>query len=512
MTSECQQKLEQQLRESEEKFRNLAENANLLIVIVQGTRLIYANPLFVMISKYSMDELLAMEIGEIIHPDFREMVLDRSRRRQLGEEVESHYEFKMVAKDGGELWLDFSAARATYFGEPAVIGTAFDETQRKVGEQNLRESEEMFRLLAENANAVIGIIQGKNFVYVNPYLEEVSEYTREELLKIDLAQMLHPEYRQMVLERAMKRQMGLEVPSKYQFIMITKSGTERWMDFCAARIFYKGKPGIVGIAVDVTESKQFEQKLTRLKDDLENKNKELESIIGIVSHDLRSPLVNIKGFAEEVKKDCGDLRDVLAKESLNEKARKIIDPIVTESLPESLGFIETSTVSMSRLIESLIQVARVGIAVVKAEKLDTNLLVAEVISGFEFKIKQKHIEVEIEELPQCTADKTQATQIITNLIDNAIKYLDPSRPGKIRVSGKVKEGKATYCVEDNGIGIPSDKQEKIFEFFFRLETGLAGGEGIGLAMVKRMAQRNGGRVCLDSEPGKGSRFFVELPV
>jgi PAS domain S-box-containing protein len=627
----------EQLKESEERFRSLTENARVIIGIVQERKFVYVNPFLVQQVGYSEEELLSMDIGQIVHPDFRDMVLERAKKRQLGEPVESHYEFKVITKSGSERWIDYSAARIFYFGKPAIIsvalditehkqleealsksdqqfrlvtqaariggwqwdiddgifldeearkifgltpqaqltysglmqivhsedrarveqvrksaieehrdyeveyriiwpdqsihwihsrgrahydpqgkplrmyGTFSDITERKKAEQALRESEETFRLLAENANAVIGIIQGKNFVYANPYLEEISGYSRQELLTIDLAKMLHPDFRQVVLERAYKRQMGMEVPSKYQFIMITKSGIPRWMDFCAARIMYRGRPAIVGIALDITEGKNYEQQLVRLKDDLENKNKELEAIIGVVSHDLRSPLVNIKGFANEIKKDTSMIAETLSGEALGETAKNTIQPAITHNIPESISFIETSTESMSRLIESLIQVARVGIAIVKPEKLEITALVSDVIADLEFKIKQKNIQITVDPLPPCTADKTQTIQIFSNIIDNAIKYLEPSRQGRIHISGKSKENTVLYCIKDNGIGIPRDKQEKIFDIFYRFETRLASGEGIGLAMVRRMALRNGGQVCLESEPGKGSTFYVELP-
>ena len=446
------------------------------------------------------------------HPDDRQRV-EAARSKAVEEHTDYDIEYRIVRPDQNLHWIH-SRGHAYYDpdGRPVkMYGVISNITERKQGEQYLRESEEKFRLLAENANAIIGIIQGKNFVYVNPYLEEVSGYTREELLKIDLAIMLHPDYCQMVLERAAKRQMGLQVESKYQFIMITKSGAQRWMDFCAARITYRGRPAIVGIALDITEAKQFEEQLTILKNDLENKNRELESIIGIVSHDLRSPLVNIKGFIEELKKDCSTVADILSNESLSENTQHKLDSVLHQNIPESLGFIETSASSMSRLVESLVQVARVGIAVLKPEMLDMDALVQEVVAGFEFKIKDKNIEATFEPLPSAFADKTQTAQIISNMVDNAIKYLDPNRRGSIHISGYIKDDQATYCIEDNGIGIPKDKQHKLFEIFSRLETKLAAGEGIGLAMIKRMAIRNNGQICLESEPGKGSKFYLALP-
>ena len=99
-----------------------------------------------------------------------------------------------------------------------------------------------------------------------------------------------------------------------------------------------------------------------------------------------------------------------------------------------------------------------------------------------------------------------------NLLDNALKYLDPHRVGGIRVSGRCEDGMSLYCVEDNGIGIAAEQQERVFEIFHRVDPDdAAGGEGIGLSIVRKLVERQKGRIWLESEPGRGSRFFVALP-
>ena len=118
----------------------------------------------------------------------------------------------------------------------------------------------------------------------------------------------------------------------------------------------------------------------------------------------------------------------------------------------------------------------------------------------------------MEDLPDCIGDNNQTTQVFTNLIDNALKYLSPKRRGRIKITGKTENNNSVYCIEDNGIGIREDYYGKIFEIYHRLNPRTSTeGDGLGLTIVRRILDRHEGKIWVESEPDKGTKFFVEIP-
>lgn len=308
--------------------------------------------------------------------------------------------------------------------------------------------------------------------------------------------------------------------SENQEYVLVRKGENIHLFISAGPIRNKQDEIIGGILVwqDITELKRVEQSLQHsrqnllhLKEQLENKNKELESVLAIVSHDLRSPLVSISGFSQEIRLSCRNAENIVRQMQWPGDQALPLLKTLTQEIPESIEFIQTSSNRMDTLVRSLVKVARAGIAEIRPERLNMNELVAEASASIGFEIKEAQTDLRIEDLPECFADRAQASQIFSNLLDNAIKYLDPNRPGRIRVSGSVEQTQSVYCVEDNGIGISPEYQDKIFELFLRIDRNRTAGEGIGLAMVKRLVARNNGSIWVESVSGEGSKFYVSLP-
>lgn len=268
--------------------------------------------------------------------------------------------------------------------------------------------------------------------------------------------------------------------------------------------------GIIVVIRDITEQRRSDETRERLSNELINKNKELEQMLRIVSHDLRSPLVNIQGFSNELEISCKQIQEIIG-ENMPESLAEELLPILNDDIPEILEYIKLSVSKIDSLLSGLLRISRLGRASLNIEEIDMNRLIENVICTFEFQIKQNKINLTVDPLPNCIGDESQINQVFSNLISNAIKYRNPNKDAKIHISGYEDDDKAIYFVEDNGIGIYPEHQEKIFDMFYRLDPNSTQGEGLGLNIVKKILERHGGKVWVESELGKGSKFYVELP-
>ncbi len=246
---------------------------------------------------------------------------------------------------------------------------------------------------------------------------------------------------------------------------------------------------------------------------LETKNKELQSIVYVASHDLKSPIVNINGFGNLLWQSCEQALNIIQSKdvSSDEKIEKI-EPIFTDNIYESLEFISAGTRKSQSLLDGLLKVSRIGNIHIDIHPLNMNRLISDIKDTVEYQLSEKNIEMTVEQLPDCLGDSDQINQVFSNLIDNAIKYRHPDKNGKINVSAKTENGYCTYCVEDNGIGIKHDHQKKVFELFHRLNPSSSeDGEGIGLTIISRILSRHDGHITVESKPGENSKFYVTLP-
>ncbi len=264
------------------------------------------------------------------------------------------------------------------------------------------------------------------------------------------------------------------------------------------------------IFTDITERKKTRQKLIQLNADLATKNDELEQMVYVVSHDLRSPLVNIDGYGRELNYSIDEVQIILDN---TEPAQlpQALSRVLHGDIQDSLKYIRASTSKMDKLLSGLLKLSRSGRAKLSIDVLDMNKLITGIIDATEYLIKKDGIQVTVDTLPQCAGDADQVNQIFSNIISNALKYLSPKRSGTVHISGQIEGENSLYCIEDGGLGIDQAHLNKIFELFHRLNPMESKGEGLGLTIVKRAVDRLNGKVWVESEPDVGSRFFVSLP-
>jgi signal transduction histidine kinase len=243
-----------------------------------------------------------------------------------------------------------------------------------------------------------------------------------------------------------------------------------------------------------------------------------------VSHDLRSPLVNIMGFTSELEELRGNVfrRIAALARALGEPAPALAadpepeldgeDKQLSVEFSEALDFIKSSIAKMDRLITAILNLTREGRRRFEPVRIDTRELIEGIVTTLAHQADEAKAEIHIAPLPLIVSDRLALEQIFSNLIDNAIKYLKPGVPGNIAIRGRTRLGFAVFEISDNGRGIDPKDYQRIFDLFRRAGTQDKPGQGIGLAHVRALVRRLGGTMSVSSELGSGSAFTITLPV
>ncbi len=260
--------------------------------------------------------------------------------------------------------------------------------------------------------------------------------------------------------------------------------------------------------------------------DLREANNEIQRFAYIVSHDLRSPLVNIMGFTSELEelrtdifKRIAALQRAVASVPPSPVGEGEAEPVLEgedrqllQEFSEALDFIKSSIAKMDRLISAILNLTREGRREFEPVRIDTRELIEAIVTTVAHQAAEAEAQIRIEPLPEITSDRLALEQIFSNLIDNALKYLKPGVPGDISIRGRTKLGFAVFEITDNGRGIDPKDHQRIFDLFRRAGTQDRPGQGIGLAHVRTLVRRLGGTMSVSSELDRGSTFTITLPI
>ena len=435
--------------------------------------------------------------------------------RSLKGETVRGQEMVYHLKTGQPLYREFiSSPIRNHEGQiVGAIAVGRDITEQKLAEdrlhalnQSLRASEEKYRTLLESLQEGVWLLdENLNTVFVNDRMAAMLGYSVAEIIGQPLFRFLHPDELGSLKTEWARRMAGL--PGQIDRRMIHKSGTVLDLFILTNPIIdEQGKfHGAIAGVIDMTERRlmlraleEREAQARRYAEELERSNRDLEQFAFTASHDLQEPLRKIKSFGERLAAGYAERLDETGQDYL---ARMI-----------------SAAGRMQRMITALLTFSRISTRDQQFEPVDLRGVASEVISDLELRIQQSGGSIELGELPQIEADRTQMYRLLQNLLSNALKFRQIDSPPCVRVTAGPAISPAgkeaiEIMVEDNGIGIPSSQIERIFQPFQRLHgRSEFEGSGIGLPICRKIAERHGGAIRAESEPGQGSRFIVCLPI
>jgi PAS domain S-box-containing protein len=412
------------------------------------------------------------------------------------------------------LFQRFAGQRAKAYDVLQVANERLENeiAERRRSEEAVRASEERFRQLAENIMDVFWLedVSAKNrIVYVSPTFELWSGRKPAEVYADPRIfwQIVHPKDSKRVI-RSYREFAGGRDEFDARYRIVRPDGSIRWVRSRGfpIRDAESSVHRVAGLAQDVTDEKRHEERQKQLV-------KELKDFSNAVSHDLRAPLINLKGFSKEIKASLEIIRPLVhdTLPTLDKTNKKRVIAALYEDLPEAVDFIDASVSKMERLTNAILKLSRLGRRELMFEMLDVNEIVRNTLKSLGHQIKTRGIQLSMGDLPKTMADKVSMEQIFSNLMSNALNYLDPGRIGQIEIDGESRLDENVFHVRDNGCGIKPWDIEKVFNMFERLSNDSIAGEGMGLAYVRALVRCYGGEVFCESEYGAGSKFTFTIP-
>ncbi len=484
-------------KKAEEKIKSLAnivESSNDAIITESLDGIITSwNKEAEKVYGYSVEEILGKHLS-ILEPDnFKGEIKQLSEKIKKGERIQ-HYETLRLKKDGTiiNVSVTFSPVFDAYGKLVAISSIARDITESVKAKEALRLSNIYNRSLIEaSLDPLVTIGHDGKITDVNISTELVTGYSRDELLGTDFTDYFTEPVKakkgyQEVFREGFVSDYALEIQHRNGSITPVLFNASVYKDESGKVI------GVFAAARDITELKKAEKILKLKLEELARSNAELEQFAYVSSHDLQEPLRMITSYLQLLQRRYQG--------NLDDKADKYIH------------FAVDGASRMQNLINDLLEFSRVTTRGREPEPIDCESVLDQVLSNLELYIKENKATISHDPLPEVRADPTQLAQVFQNLIINGIKFHSEEAP-IIHISAEKKESEWIFSVQDNGIGIDPQYSEKIFEVFKRLHKKEEyPGTGIGLAICKKIIERHGGRIWVESELGKGSTFYFTLPI
>ncbi|MBN1375155.1 MAG: PAS domain S-box protein, partial [Dehalococcoidia bacterium] len=487
---------EKALRDSEEKYRSLIENAGEAIFIAQDDKVVFANQRTLEIVHYERDEFFAKPFIEMIYPDDREIVYERYSKRIQGEPMVPAYDVRIIDKDGSVIWVELRATKIEWEGRPATLNFVTDITVRKQAEQSLKESEERYRLLADNALDVIWTadMQG-HITYVSPSVRYIVGRSAEEIMNMYRSETLTVAVFGVTEEDRQRFLSGLKTLIRdasrtlsFEFGLKHSDGFTSWVEvkMSIMRDQNRQAAGILGIARDITQQKKMTERLIST-----DRLASLGEMAAGLAHEVNNPLTAVMGFAyllqqnpnipPEIRKDV---------EAIYHEGKRAADVIKSFLVFARGQKPERQAVYINDILDGMLRLRR---SQMNEENIEVSAELAE-------------------DLPAVQGEVSQLQQAFLNIVLNAEYFMCKSnRGGHLKLSSSLEDGKIIVKIADDGPGIDPEKLNRVFDPFYTTKD-VGEGTGLGLSICHGIIRGHGGEIYVESNPEKGTVFTVELPI
>jgi PAS domain S-box-containing protein len=504
---------EAELLASENKLRSFVEAASEAILGVSPAgRILLVNRRTEEMFGYARAELLGLELEALVPERFRAThavqsagFFSRPRVRHMGTEIE----LAGLRKDGTEFPADIGLTHVSTPDGPMTFAMVKDVTDvKKTAEElqrvnselrrsnaELAASEEKFRACFEGASQpILGVSTDGRIILVNRRTEEMFGYSREELLGEPMS-MLYPErraatYRARVERAFVDPTIWFEDDPSEERVFLRKDGTEFPYTAGISNVDLPEGPLLFAMINDVSASKKAADELKRVNEELRRSYTELEQFAHVASHDLQEPLRMVTSYLQLIERRYND--------HLDDDGREFIH------------FAVDGAKRMKALIKDLLAFSRTGSDTTNRQAVEAGSVLEHALSNLKTAIDESGAQITIDSLPVISVDPVLFTQVFQNLIANAIKFQNNTVP-RVHISAHNQAAAWIFSVQDNGIGIEPHHRDRIFRIFERLHTSEQySGSGIGLAITRKIVERHGGRIWVESQPGTGSTFHFSL--
>ena len=515
-------RIEQSLRESEEQYRtfialsseaiwrmdfdppistDISEDEQYSCILKSGI-LVDCNDVYARLYAYDSAEQIIGKRMDAVFPN-----LQKTDTAVLLEFIRSQYQLEDMETSGADNgYLQYFLSNIIGIVNDGKLirawGTVQDITKRKLAEVALQESEKRYRGAIISAGLVPYEIDylDRRFTFIGDEIYKLTGYSPDEFTPQIMKTSVQEDYvwgpnANLPIDEARKLFIAGDLHEwRSDLRFLTRTGESRWISDASIEIKDDtGKvSGAIGIMQDITERKRIESERENLIVELERRNAELERFNYTLSHELKTPLVTIRGF-------LGYLEESVIK---NNSIR----------IKSDITRIANAADKMHNMINELLELSRIGRVINPPKDVPFEEIVREGLHTVENRITERKVKIEIDpNLPQVYVDRHRLVEVMQNLLDNAIKYIGQQPEPVIRIGMRNEDTLQIFFVQDNGMGIDPIYQERIFGLFDKLDP-LSEGTGIGLALVKRIITVHGGRVWVESEGlGKGSTFCFTLP-